>query len=85
MSGVRQYDRMRGTAASRGYDRQWRAFRVQYLSRPENVMCRDCKKVVATDIHHRIKLGEHPDLKYVDTNLLPLCDECHNTRTARGE
>ena len=36
-------------------------------------------------IHHRQKLVDHPELKYVETNLLPLCDECHNTRTARGE
>lgn len=39
----------------------------------------------AEHIHHKRKLADHPELKYEDGNLVPLCEVCHNRRTAKGE
>ena len=58
---------------------------MQYLARLENVMCRDCGKRAASDVHHCKRLSDRPDLKYDEANLMPLCGECHDRRTARGE
>ncbi len=85
----RQAEQWRGSAHSRGYDRQWLQFRTAYLARPENALCRDCQSEgrvrIATELHHVAKLRANPELKYESTNILPLCHECHSTRTGRGE
>jgi hypothetical protein len=39
----------------------------------------------ATDIHHKFKLREQPELKYEESNLMSLCKLHHDKRTARGE
>ncbi|HVJ09705.1 MAG TPA: HNH endonuclease signature motif containing protein [Acidisarcina sp.] len=84
---VREPDRYRGSAASRGYDSKWRTFRAGYLRR--HPLCVDCESVghvaMARHVHHIKKLAEHPRLKYAESNLMPLCEEHHNARTARGE
>jgi 5-methylcytosine-specific restriction protein A len=81
------YERARGSAHSRGYDRQWRKFRLIYLS--QNPLCMDCKARgiirLAEHIHHIAKLQQHPELKYRHSNLLGLCASDHDARTARGE
>jgi len=80
-------NRYQGSSTSRGYDRRWRNFRKRYLS--ENVLCIDCLEQqhikLAEHIHHKRKLKDFPELKYEETNLMSLCEECHNTRTAQGE
>ena len=78
-------DRQRGTSTERGYDGQWRKFRRGYFSRAENVVCKDCLRAVATDLHHELKLADCPELKYDEGNLRGLCGRCHKKRTARGE
>jgi 5-methylcytosine-specific restriction protein A len=74
-------------AAARGYDYQWQRFRDNYLR--FNPLCVDCRAIgvvtAARDIHHIQKLSSHPDLKYDDGNLMPLCKMHHDKRTARGE
>lgn len=83
----RDYDRNRGTSTERGYDYQWQQFRKRYLA--ANPLCLDCKETgiiaAARDIHHKQKLCDHPELKYEEENLLPLCKMHHDKRTARGE
>ena len=80
-------DRERGNSNERGYDHNWRRFRLNYLSR--NAICADCQAAgivkAAHHIHHIKKLAEHPELKYDEEWLLPLCERCHNIRTAKGE
>jgi hypothetical protein len=39
----------------------------------------------ATDVHHKQKLRDRPDLKYEESNLVALCSEHHDKRTAKGE
>jgi 5-methylcytosine-specific restriction protein A len=85
----RAADRYRGTAASRGYDHKWRVFRESYLRK--HPLCVDCLSAepqrinVATEVHHKLKLAEHPELKYDENNLMALCKPDHQVRTARGE
>lgn len=85
-AGKRAKDNRKGSTA-RGYDYQWQRFRERYLA--EHPLCVDCEADgivgAATDIHHVHKLRDRPDLKYEDSNLLPLCGACHAKRTARGE
>ena len=79
----------RVSACKRGYDRRWRGFRLVYLSK--HPLCLDClqeqpqRLTTATDVHHVQKLQERPDLRLEETNLLALCGEHHDRRTARGE
>lgn len=77
----------RRSAAARGYDYQWQKFRILYLA--EHPLCMDCLSegmtTAATDVHHKKKLAEHPELKYEDVNLRALCSPCHDRRTAKGE
>jgi 5-methylcytosine-specific restriction protein A len=72
-------------AAARGYDYQWQKFRESYLA--QHPLCMDCLPIVtaATDVHHKQKLRDRPELKYEEGNLMPLCKACHDKRTARGE
>lgn len=80
-------DRWRGSAASRGYDANWRRFRIAYLRK--HPLCVDClaqqRVMAATEPHHVQKVRDRPDLMYDERNLMPLCKPCHQVRTARGE
>lgn len=81
----KQSDKARGSASERGYGKRWQRFRECYLRR--NPLCLDCHPqcTPATEIHHKEKLRERPELQYEETNLVPLCKACHSKRTARGE
>lgn len=77
----------RGSARKRGYDWQWEKFRERYLR--EHPLCIDClaehRMTPATEVHHIHKLRDNPKLKYVESNLMALCHQCHSKRTIRGE
>lgn len=77
----------RKSAAERGYDWQWQKFRRSYLA--QYPLCEDCSSEgrvgAATDIHHKQKLRDRPEMKYEEGNLMPLCKMHHDRRTARGE
>jgi len=79
----RNHDSQRGTACARGYDRKWRSAAVLY--RLDHPVCEDCKRALATDVHHPIKVADRPDLKLDPNNMMALCHECHAKRTAKGE
>lgn len=96
--GRRKYDRFRGSAASRGYDRNWKAVRREFLE--EHPLCEDCldderediargvtpqRVMAATEAHHVKKVAEHPELRLRTDNLRALCHDHHSRRTARGE
>ena len=74
-------------AAARGYDYKWQTFRLRYLR--QHPLCVDCEAEgrvgAATDVHHKQKLRDHPELKYDEDNLAALCSMHHDKRTARGE
>jgi len=75
------------TAAKRGYDWTWKRFRRAYLDM--HPLCVDCQAHgrvnLARHVHHKARLKEHPELKYVESNLLGLCESHHDARTALGE
>lgn len=78
----------RGSAASRGYDRQWQKVRLEALKR-DYYICQDCIRLArvtpAEDVHHVLKVSLHPLLRLVLSNLISLCKPCHAVRTAAGE
>jgi 5-methylcytosine-specific restriction protein A len=83
----REQERLRGSAATRGYDRLWQRFRLKILS--ERPLCEDCQSAdgrltPATEVHHLRALrdgGARLDAE----NVRALCKACHSKRTAAGE
>ena len=59
----------------------WKAKRKKILRRDE-YLCQWCKRygrrVDATIVHHIEHYEDRPDLALVDSNLISLCDKCHN-------
>ena len=77
------YDRRRGSAASRGYDRRWQRLRTMVLaSSPLCVMCLAENRVTpATEVDHIRPLADGGD--HSEDNLQPLCKSHHSRKTAR--
>lgn len=76
-----EYDRARGTACKRGYDRQWRNVRAAYLE--EHPLCA-CGEP-ATLVDHIVKVRDAPQLRLVKSNLQGMCRVCHAEKTAAGQ
>lgn len=76
-----------GRAASAIYGRQHRRLRKAFLD--QNPWCMDClaegHHTPATELHHKRKVKERPDLRFDTANCQGLCDAHHAARTARGE
>lgn len=85
--GHRPADAARGTRTQRGYDNAWLRTSKAFLR--EHPTCADCEAegivTPATQVHHRAKVQQRPDLKHDWANLLALCRPCHSRRTQRGE
>jgi len=82
---ARQPDR-RGSAASRGYDNQWRKLRNSFIM--HNPLCRHCEEsgrvTPAQDVDHRKPFkGKDDPLRLDWNNLQSLCRQCHNIKTRR--
>jgi len=79
------YDRERGTAHSRGYDRAWQRLRKWVLA--GEPLCRFCKAadrlVAADELHHALPIKDRPDLRLDPGNLVPLCRSCHKREELR--
>lgn len=80
-------DRMRGTAAQRGYDARWRDARLYFLRR--NPLCVVCLKEgraeAATVVDHIVPHRGDWRLFWDENNWQPLCKRHHDEKTARGE
>lgn len=78
------YDRWRGSAASRGYDRTWRRLREAHLD--AHPLCVDCERAgqvtAATEVDHIIRIEVRPDLRLDPENLQSLCKPHHSAKTA---
>ncbi len=71
--GSRVYDRERGTAAKRGYDREWREFAKAFLL--DHPFCNRCG-AVSVMVHHRKPLKEGGE-RLDKANCEALCQSCH--------
>jgi 5-methylcytosine-specific restriction protein A len=81
-----QIERGRGSAAARGYDARWRAFRADYLrDHPLCINNHDGRIVPATVVDHIITLRLAPHRKYEKANLQALCKRCHDVKTVRRD
>jgi 5-methylcytosine-specific restriction enzyme A len=79
-----EYDRGRGSASKRGYDRAWQKVRVQHLQMEP--LCRFCKAQgivrAAEVVDHIQTVRDRPELRLDHANLRSLCESHHNARTA---
>lgn len=73
------------SAAGRGYDNKWRAFRKRYLA--VHPLCAECLKhgrfTKATVIDHIKPFRGDERLQYDPDNLQPLCKACHDRKTGK--
>jgi len=76
----KEYDKRRGSASSRGYDRRWQFIRkVKLANDPLCERCLEQGKTEAAEMVHHIKPVEtHPELRLVMSNLMSLSDNCHD-------
>lgn len=75
-------DRQRGTAADRGYGRQWLPVRRRVLALMP--YCVECGKI-ATVVDHIDGLGPLGPRGYDLANLRAMCATCHGRRTAQDQ
>ena len=71
-------ERERGSAASRGYDRDWKAVRLAYLR--EHPICEDCElkgDVVPAALVHHVDPIRQGGARLDAGNLRALCEPCH--------
>ncbi len=71
----------RGTAHERGYDKEWKEFRLKYLQAFPNCSIEDCLDP-ATDVDHIKSLKEGGE-KFDMFNLRSFCHRHHSQRTGR--
>jgi len=76
-----RHDRVRPSAAKRGYDADWRRLSAAFLALPQNRYC-DCG-APATLVRHRISIRKRPDLRLDQRNWLPGCARCNARDAAR--
>jgi 5-methylcytosine-specific restriction protein A len=78
-------ERMRGSAADRGYDTDWRRLRKAKLATDPICELRTrCIGMVATEVHHVISIRDRPDLRLEWSNLRSTCKPCHSALTRSG-
>lgn len=82
----RAADLARGSAASRGYGRQWRKARVAFLAR--HPLCVEHERagyvVEATVVDHVQPHRGDARLFWSAENWQPLCKACHDRKTGQG-
>jgi 5-methylcytosine-specific restriction enzyme A len=61
------------------YGSQWHGLSQRY--RLKHPLCEQCEKegmtTPATEVHHKIKAKDRPDLILTWTNLMSVCRSCH--------
>nr|WP_081327456.1 HNH endonuclease signature motif containing protein [Paenibacillus polymyxa] len=80
----KQRDQRRGSATQRGYDHNWRQARLIFLQR--NPLCIRCyekgRLTPVTVVDHITPHKGDPELFWDKKNWQPLCETCHNIKTA---
>ena len=58
---------------------RWKRFSIRCLH--EEPLCQRCRALgiveIAVHSHHKIKLSQRPDLAFVRTNIMSVCQPCH--------
>ena len=79
-------DRLRGSAAERGYDAKWRRARKRFLQR--HPLCANCLSqgvlTPATVVDHIVPHRGDRALFWDEKNWQPLCKNCHDRKTGSG-
>jgi 5-methylcytosine-specific restriction protein A len=83
-----QYDKERGTSASRGYNYRWSKASKKY--REDNPLCIMCeaKGIVKINncVDHKIPVNSPDDpLFWEESNWQGLCTSCHSEKTAKED
>ena len=75
------YEQLRGSATQRGYNAAWYRARGQFLAR--NPLCAECGRP-ATVVDHIVPHRGNKQLFWDTSNWQPLCEHCHDKKTASG-
>ncbi|MCY8609894.1 HNH endonuclease [Bacillus haynesii] len=83
---MNHYDKYKRNQQARSFykSRAWQRCREAVLKR-DNYLCQDCllvyKKITQADtVHHIDELRDHPEKALDASNLVSLCNACHNKR-----
>lgn len=83
------YDRNRGSAAERGYDRRWARARVRFLADHPFCECQDCQregKIIPSEVvDHRIPHKGDPVLFWDENNWQAMSKRCHDKKTVKED
>lgn len=83
----KEYEQRRGSAASRGYNGDWRKARLMFIKR--NPLCVHCLAIgvyrEATDVDHIRPHKGSRDLFWDVGNWQSLCKSCHSTKTSKED
>src|SRR4030095_5084912 len=84
-----EYDRARGSSTERGYGKYWQRRRAEFLSKhPE---CCVCGAAATVPDHHPVSVADGRrrgwswEQTHADSNLRPMCERHHNSRTSRDQ
>lgn len=87
--GVREYDRRRGSARSRGYDSKWEKGRKRYLRAHPFCECKECRAEgrtrAATVVDHIIPHRGDKKLFWDENNWQAMSKPCHDRKTAKED
>jgi 5-methylcytosine-specific restriction protein A len=84
-----EYQRHARKTTERGYGADWQTFRLAIIR--QRPLCEDQNTnhpgitKPSTEVHHLTKIKHAPDRRLDPTNVLALCDCCHDARTKRGQ
>lgn len=84
----KRYEKERLSAAKRGYDHKWRGARIRFLRK--HPLCKHCfekqnKLITATVVDHIVPHRGDMVLFWDEKNWQPLCETCHNAKTAKED
>ena len=81
------YEKDRGSASARGYDRRWQKYTRSFLA--EHPLCTECQRqgrvTAAQVVDHIIPHRGDPELFWDTKNHQALCKPCHDRKTARED
>jgi len=79
-----RYDN-RLNSGERGYSNDWQ--KVRKIKIKQDPLCEICARVdidrVASIVHHIKPIETHPELRLVMSNLMSLCNDCHEATHGR--